>query len=88
MPAITKCPMMAGLLGEIVTPTPGSKCRVVFVNADPTRPECIHIEGTPLLTQIDATTFVKIGAGAVPAIKAGDLAGIFPCVPTQVKVLI
>ena len=89
MPPITKCPMRPGLMGETVTPTPGSKCRIVFVNQDPARPECVGIVGTPVLTVIDASTFVRIGAGLVPAIKAGDLAGgIWPCVPTQVKVVI
>jgi hypothetical protein len=88
MPPLTKVPMTPGLLGESVTPTPGSKCRIQFVNADPTRPECTAIIGTPVLSAIDASTFVKLGAGAVPAAKGGDFAGPFPIVPTQVKVLI
>ena len=80
MPTLASVPMMPGLIGEIVTPTPGKKCRIVFVNNDASRPECIGIVGEPIL--------IKIGTGLRPAIAAGDLAGIFPCIPTQVKVLI
>lgn len=86
MPAIANCPMTPGLLGEGVTPTPGSKCRVQFVNADPTRPEVVQIIGTPVLVKIDASTLVKLGAGVLPVIVAGNFAGPFPCIPTQVKV--
>lgn len=83
MPAITNCPMTPGLLGEGVTPTPGSKCRVQFVNADPSRPECVSIVGTPLLSTIDATTFVKIADGIRPVGATGDLAGgIWPLLGT------
>lgn len=87
VPAITNCPMTPGLLGEGVTPTPGSKCRVQFVNADPTRPECVAIVGTPVLSKIDASTFVRLGAGVLPVARGTDLAGgIWPIIPTQVKV--
>ncbi len=66
MPPITKCPMMPGLMGEVVTPTPGSKCRIVFVNSDPTRPECVGIIGSPMKIEI---------AGPIPtqaAARFGD----------------
>lgn len=66
MPSLTKVPMMPGLMGEVVTPTPGSKCRIVFVNADPTRPECVGIVGTPVKIEI---------AGPIPtqaAARFGD----------------
>lgn len=88
MPDVTKCPMYPGLLGEVVTPTPGTKCLVAFVNMDPTRPICIAIEGIGLTAIIDASVAVRLGAGVKPAIGAGDLAGIFPCIPTQFKVLV
>ncbi len=52
MPSLTKVPMMPGLMGEVVTPTPGSKCRIHFVNQDPTRPECVGIIGSPLKVEI------------------------------------
>ncbi len=52
MPSLSKVPMMPGLMGEVVTPTPGSKCRITFVNSDPTRPECVGIVGTPLKIEI------------------------------------
>lgn len=87
VPPITNCPMTPGLLGEGVTPTPGSKCRVQFVNADPTRPECVAIVGTPVRSKIDASTFVELGAGALPVARTGDLAGgIWPIITTQAKV--
>lgn len=83
VPPITKCPMTPGLLGEGVTPTPGSKCRVQFVNADPTRPECVAIIGTPVLSKVNATTFVELADGARPMSATGDLAGgIWPIVGT------
>ena len=52
MPSLTGVPMMPGLMGEVVTPTPGSKCRIHFVNMDPSRPECIGIIGSPLRVEI------------------------------------
>jgi hypothetical protein len=70
----------------------GSRVLVVFVDSDPARPQVIGFEDadgegfTPLLTEIDASTFVNLGAGALPVARAGDLAGIFPVVTTQVKV--
>ena len=66
MPSLTKVPMMPGLMGEIVTPTPGSKCRIVFVNGDPSRPACTGIVGTPMKIEI---------AGPIPtqaAARFGD----------------
>lgn len=80
MPDLTRVPMMAGLIGEVVTPTPGSKCRIVFVNGDPTRPECVGIEGSPVL--------ISIAGGVLPAAKLGDFAGPFPIAATAVKVLL
>ncbi len=66
MPSLSKVPMMPGLMGEVVTPTPGSKCRLTFVNSDPTRPECVGIVGTPVKIEI---------AGPIPtqaAARFGD----------------
>jgi hypothetical protein len=66
MPSLTKCPMMPGLMGEVVTPAPGSKCRIAFVNGDPSRYECIGIIGTPIKVEI---------AGPIPtqaAARFGD----------------
>lgn len=83
VPTLTNVPLTPGLLGEGVTPTPGSKCRIQFVNADPTRPECVAILGTPVVSSIDATTVVKIADGARPIAATGDLAGgILPIVGT------
>lgn len=88
-PSLLTVPMFPGLLGEKVTPTPGTHAVVAFLNGDPTRFRLMHLDGIPLLATIDASTFVKIGAGALPAARAGDLAaGIWPIIPSQAKVLI
>ncbi len=83
MPPLTKCPMMPGLMGEVVTPSPGSKCRVMFVNGDPARYECVGIIGTPVKIEI---------AGGNPtqgAARAGDpVAGSVIGAPTSLKVFI
>lgn len=55
MPPLTKCPMRPGLMGESVTPAAGSKCRIVFVNQDPARPECVGIIGNPTLATVGAS---------------------------------
>lgn len=80
LPDLTRVPMSPGLIGEVVTPTPGSKCRIVFVNGDPTRPECVGIEGSPIL--------ISIAGGVLPAAKLGDFAGPFPIAATAIKVLL
>lgn len=56
MPSLAKVSMAPGLMGEVVTPLVGSKCRIRFVNGDPSRPECIGIVG--------AQTLARIGGGA------------------------
>lgn len=95
MPDLRRVPMMPGVAGAKSTLALGSRVLVAFVDSDPARPAVIGFEDadgagfTPTLTSIDATTFVRLGAGSRPAIGAGDLAGgIWPCVPTQVKVAI
>lgn len=47
MPSLTRVPMRPGLMGETVTPAAGSLCRIVFVNRNPARPECVGIIGNP-----------------------------------------
>lgn len=95
MPDLLRVPMRPGVAGMKSTVVPGCRVLVAFVDADPGHPMVIAHEDSegdgflPLITEIDAATLVRIGAGLLPAIKAGDLAGgIWPCVPTQVKVLI
>lgn len=88
-PSLLSVPMFPGLLGEKVTATVGAHAVVAFLNADPTKPRLMHLDGIPLLSTIDATTFVKIGMGLLPAARAGDLAaGIFPVITTQAKTLV
>lgn len=94
MPDLQRVPIRPGLAGSRSDLALGSRVLVGFVNADPARPAVLAMEDAdgdgfkPVLTEIDAQTFVKLGAGVKPAIGAGDLAGIFPCVSTQAKVLI
>lgn len=95
MPDLRLVRVRPGLAGARSNVALGSRVLVTFVNAERGRPEVTSFEDadgagfTPLLTEIDASTFVKLGAGVKPAIAAGDLAGgIWPCVPTQTKVVI
>lgn len=66
MPSLIRVPIRPGIGGETVTPTIGSKCRVQFVNADPTRPECVGIVGVPV------HLFLAGGSVVQGAARAGD----------------
>lgn len=94
MPDLRRVPVRPGVAGAKSTLTPGCRVLVSFVDSDPGRPCVLGVEDAdgegfkPILTEIDVTTFLKLGAGIKPVIAAGDLAGIFPCIPTQVKVLV
>lgn len=95
MPDLSRVPVRPGVAGAKSTVTLGSRVLVGFIDAQPSRPvvlaqEEVGAEGfKPILTSIDALTLVKLGAGVKPVIAAGDMAGgIWPCVPTQVKVLV
>jgi hypothetical protein len=88
LPPLTNVPLLPGLLSESVTPTPGDTAIVAFLSRSPAKARVVAIDGSPLTSKIDATATVKLGAGAIPVARAGDLAGgIWPIVPTQVKVL-
>lgn len=94
MPDLQRVSMRPGLAGAKSTLVPGCRVLVTFVDADPCRPEVIAFEDSegdgfkPLLTEIDANTLVRLGAGALPVARGTDLAGgIWPIIPTQVKVL-
>jgi hypothetical protein len=95
MPDLQRVPVMPGLSGAKSGLKLGSVVLVTWINADPGRPIVTSFEGAdgdghkPLTTEIDATTTVKIGLGALPAAREGDLAlGIFPIVTSQTKVLV
>lgn len=87
MPDLTNVEMLPGLLGEKVTPKPGSLCRLAFVNADPSRPFVMSIDGDPILAEMKALV-TKIGDGLLPAVKTGDFAGPFPCIGTAVRLML
>lgn len=86
MPPISAVPPMPGLLGETVTPTVGKTCIVAFLNGSPTQPRWISADGNALSVAVDASLEVKLGAGVKPVACAGDFAGPFPIIPTQIKV--
>jgi hypothetical protein len=92
MPDLSSVPVRPGVSGARSTVALGSRVLVAFVDGSPSRPVVVGFEDaegegfTPILTEIDASTFVNLGAGALPVARLGDLAGIFPVVTTQVKV--
>lgn len=71
LPSITGLLMKPGLLGETVTPTVGSTCRVAFVNGQPSRPCVEGIDPRPQSSTIDATKQVSIGPSASLVALAG-----------------
>lgn len=93
MPDLQRVPLRPGVSGAKSQLALGSRVLVTWVNADPARPEVVAFEDAdgegfkPVITELDAQTFVKLGAGLLPVARQGDLAGgIFPVVTTQVKV--
>jgi hypothetical protein len=94
MPDLQRVPVRPGLAGSKSTLTPGSRVLVGFVNASPSRPVVLSFEDPdgegflPVLTEIDAETFVKLGAGLLPVVRLGDVATMWPISTTgQLKVL-
>lgn len=93
MPQLERVPVWPGVSGCDADVLPGSRVLVGFIDSDPTRPYVCALEDAdgqgfkPLMLRLDAVTLVRLGAGALPVARAGDIAGIFPIVPTQVKVL-
>lgn len=89
MPVLERVPMRPGVAGVKSTLALGARVLVGFVNADPGRPVVTMFEDSegegflPLLTEIDARTFVKLADGVRPMAATGDLAGgIWPIVGT------
>lgn len=95
MPILRRVRIRPGVAGCKATSHLGARVLVAFVDSDPTRPEVVSHEDAdgegflPTALALDASVAVRLGAGARPAIGAGDLAGgIWPCAPAQTKVLI
>jgi hypothetical protein len=95
MPDLRRVRMRPGVSGANSTLALGSHVLVAFVNGSRGRPVVVGFADaesdgfTPILTEIDASTFVRIGAGTLPVARGTDLAGgIWPIVPSQVKVLV
>lgn len=94
MPDLKRVLVRPGLAGSSSTLTPGALVLVGWIDSDPGRPYIASFASTdgsgftPTLTHIDADV-LRLAAGVRPAIGAGDLAGgIWPCIPTQVQVLV
>jgi len=49
---LAKVPLRSSILGAQVTPSSGSRCLIMFVNADPSRPVCVFVEPTPVTATI------------------------------------
>lgn len=67
LPPLTKVPVLPGISGEAVTLTSGAngqKCVVIFLNADPSRPRVVSIDGSAV--------------GVFQSIAWGGPAGIIP----------
>ncbi len=89
MPSLRRVTMRPGVSGAKSTVALGSLVLVAFVDASPARPVVVGFSDaesdgfTPILTEIDASTFVKVADGARPVGATGDLAGgIWPLAGT------
>lgn len=89
MPELPRVPVRPGVSGCRSDVMLGSSVLVGFVNSDPGRPYVAAFEDAdgagfvPLMTEIDAQTFVKLADGARLMAATGDLAGgILPIVGT------
>jgi hypothetical protein len=89
MPDLQRVPIRPGLAGSRSDLMLGARVLVGFVNADRSRPEVLAVEDAdgegfkPVLTEIDATTFVKLADGVRIMPATGDLAGgIWPILGT------
>lgn len=82
MPTIRRCSLMPGIIGELVTPTVGSMCRVAFVNQNPARPEVIGIVGAPVLAKLgggsDFVALAALVASQLSSIEAAFTALVLP----------
>lgn len=94
MPSLQRVPVRPGIAGASARVEPGARVLVAFVDEDPARPYVCGFEDEdgngflPLTVSVDAVTFVNLGEALKPVLVAGDLAaGMFPVIPTQVKVL-
>lgn len=81
MPDLTKVPVMPGVMGEDVTPKPGDRCRIQFVNQNPAQPECIQIDGSPLEISLGGSaTSIDLGPLPLPLAHGTPTVGAFSAV--------
>lgn len=89
MPALRRVPVRPGVSGARSDVALGSRVIVIFLDSRPSRPVVVGFaeadgEGfTPILTEINASTVVKLADGTRPMPATGDLAGgIWPIAGT------
>ena len=89
MPEVSRVSVRPGVSGAKSMVMLGSNVLVGFVNSDPGRPYVASFEGgdgagfVPLMTEINASTVVKLADGVRPMAATGDLAGgIWPIAGT------
>lgn len=86
-PSLLRVPLRSGLMGERVKPETGALALVAFINRDPRRFVCLHVEGTPDTIAVDVGTEISLAGGVLTAARTGDLAGgIWPIVGGALKV--
>lgn len=80
LPPLVNIPMRSAVDGTTVTPTIGSNCLVMFVNADPSRPVVFGVDPISAMVKVQATAEIDISApavnianGVLPAARQTDL---------------
>jgi hypothetical protein len=101
VPSLNNVDMLPGVAGCVAKLTPGSEVLVSFVEGDPSQPMITHYSRQatggwiPLSLDIDAAAEIVLNAALIrlgktatlPVIRAGDMAGPYPNVPSQVQVI-
>lgn len=99
MPDLSRVPIRPGIPGARANVTLGTRVLVGFIEADPSRPVVLGFEDaegdgfSPLVLEFNATTTIKIGAGAVLAaarqtdpVVAGPFAGTITAGSTKTRI--
>lgn len=85
MPDLTRVPVMPGVMGEDVTPKPGDRCRIQFVNQNPAQPECIQIDGSPLAISFGGSAAsIEMGPVPLPLARALPTVTAFGAIATYI----
>lgn len=71
-PALADIKLAPGLFGESVTPTVGAKCRIVFLDSDPSLYRCIGIDGLSQKTTFASSGNIEATAGGIFKVNGGE----------------